>query len=109
MSSSTPAIVPSDTTQSVPSTVNGNGVKPSTLPKLPIPKLEDTCRRYLRALEGLQDQEEHARTKKAVDEFLSSGEGTKWQKKLEEYNASVDSYIEEFWCRSYPRVGADGR
>ena len=28
--------------------------KQDELPKLPIPKLEDTCRRYLRALEGLQ-------------------------------------------------------
>jgi carnitine O-acetyltransferase len=42
----------------------------SKLPKLPIPPLEDTCRRYLRALEALQDPEEHEATKKAVEEFL---------------------------------------
>jgi carnitine O-acetyltransferase len=67
-------------------------------PKLPIPTLEDTCRRYVSALEGLQDEAEHAKTKAIVAEFLSSGEGAKWQKKLEEYGEGVDSYIEEFWC-----------
>jgi carnitine O-acetyltransferase len=40
------------------------------LPTLPIPPLEDTCRRYLRSLEALQDPEEHKATKAAVQEFL---------------------------------------
>jgi carnitine O-acetyltransferase len=34
-----------------------------------------------------------------VKEFCKpGGEGEKWQKKLEEYNEGVDSYVEEFWC-----------
>ena len=44
----------------------------SKLPKLPIPPLEETCQRYLRALEPLQDEEEHVATKEAVAEFLSA-------------------------------------
>ncbi|KAF8989206.1 hypothetical protein BDZ89DRAFT_974789, partial [Hymenopellis radicata] len=43
-----------------------------TLPKLPIPPLEDTCERYLKALEALQDEAEHARTKAAVEDFLKN-------------------------------------
>ncbi|KAI6114103.1 carnitine acetyl transferase [Pisolithus sp. B1] len=35
------------------------------LPKLPIPPLEDTCKRYLKALRGLQDDREHAATTRA--------------------------------------------
>ena len=94
-------MVPGDDTQTKapkakPTQVNGTST--SSLPKLPIPKLEDSCKRYLRALEGLQDEEEHAKTQSIVQKFLSSGEGEKWQKKLEEYDGSVDSYIEEFWC-----------
>lgn len=54
------------------------------LPKLPIPPLEDTCRRYLRALESLQDEHEHARTKAAVQDFLQS-DGPRIQEKLKEY------------------------
>lgn len=68
------------------------------LPKLPVPGLRDSMSRYLRALEGLQDQEEHEQTKEIVREFLESGEGDKWQARLEEYAQGVDSYIEEFWC-----------
>lgn len=104
MSTSQPAIVPSDASVAKPPTVsNGNGkdVAAARLPKLPLPKLEDTCKRYLRALEPLQDEEDHQKTKSVVKDFLESGEGAKWQKKLEEYNESVDSYIEEFWYESY--------
>ena len=54
------------------------------LPKLPIPPLEDTCRRYLTALEGLQDPKEHEVTKRAVQEFLE-GEGPKVQERLRAY------------------------
>ncbi|KAI0318910.1 Choline/Carnitine o-acyltransferase-domain-containing protein [Amylostereum chailletii] len=72
----------------------------SKLPRLPIPPLEDTCGRYLRALEGLQDPKEHAKTKKAVDDFLN-GEGPVIQAKLVEWAKKRDSYIEEFWYESY--------
>lgn len=70
------------------------------LPKLPVPPLEDTCRRYLRALEGLQDEQEHAKTKQAVDMFLH-GDGPRIQDRLKEWAKSKDSYIEDFWYESY--------
>ncbi|OCF34017.1 carnitine O-acetyltransferase [Kwoniella heveanensis BCC8398] len=73
-----------------------------SLPKLPIPPLQDTLKRYLRALEGLQSPEEHERTKEVVKDFLKEGgDGEKWQKRLEEYAATKESYIEEFWYESY--------
>lgn len=56
------------------------------LPKLPIPSLEDTCNRYLTALEGLQDQKEHEGTKRAVEEFLND-EGPRIQERLKAYAA----------------------
>nr|XP_019005599.1 carnitine O-acetyltransferase [Kwoniella mangroviensis CBS 8507]OCF69060.1 carnitine O-acetyltransferase [Kwoniella mangroviensis CBS 8507] len=72
------------------------------LPKLPIPPLKETLKRYLRALEGLQTPEEHQKTKEVVEEFLTEGgEGEKWQRKLEEYAKEKESYIEEFWYESY--------
>ncbi|KAM5531138.1 hypothetical protein V8D89_015205 [Ganoderma adspersum] len=70
------------------------------LPKLPIPPLEETCRRYLRALEGLQDPKEHEETKRAVDDFLQH-DGPRVQERLKEYAKDKASYIEEFWYESY--------
>jgi carnitine O-acetyltransferase len=61
----------------------------SSLPKLPVPPLKDTCDRYLRALEGLQDAREHAATKLAVDDFLNRT-GPKWDAKLREYAETKD-------------------
>ncbi|KAG6834523.1 hypothetical protein H0H93_009151, partial [Arthromyces matolae] len=52
-------------------------------------KLEDTCRRYIRALEGLQDEQEHAKTKEAVRDFLEN-DGPKIQLKLKEWAAQKD-------------------
>ncbi|KAI0261347.1 acyltransferase ChoActase/COT/CPT [Gloeopeniophorella convolvens] len=70
------------------------------LPKLPIPPLEDTCRRYLTALKALQDEKDHENTKRAVEAFLD-GDGPRIQQKLIEYAKDKDSYIEEFWYESY--------
>ncbi|TBU24489.1 acyltransferase ChoActase/COT/CPT [Dichomitus squalens] len=70
------------------------------LPKLPIPPLEDTCKRYLRALEGLQDPKEHEETKRAVEEFLKH-DGPRAQERLKQYARDKASYIEEFWYESY--------
>jgi len=70
------------------------------LPKLPIPPLEDTCKRYLRALEGLQTAQEHEQTKRVVADFLKN-EGPKLDAKLRKYAESRDSYIEAFWDAAY--------
>ncbi|KAF8888280.1 acyltransferase ChoActase/COT/CPT [Infundibulicybe gibba] len=70
------------------------------LPKLPIPSLEDTCRRYLKALEALQDEQEHETTKAAVKDFLAN-DGPKIQEKLNEWAKEKASYIEDFWYESY--------
>ncbi|KAI0147116.1 Choline/Carnitine o-acyltransferase-domain-containing protein [Xylariaceae sp. FL1272] len=70
------------------------------LPKLPIPELESTCRKYLAALKPLQGPREHAETQRAVDDFLAS-DGSELQEKLQKYAAGKSSYIEQFWYDSY--------
>lgn len=65
------------------------------LPKLPIPDLEATCRRYLEALEPLQSSREHRDTEHAVREFLRT-EGPELQEKLKRYATGKSSYIEQF-------------
>ncbi|KAI8634115.1 choline/Carnitine O-acyltransferase [Xylariaceae sp. FL1651] len=70
------------------------------LPKLPIPDLDGTCRKYLAALKPLQGPREHAETKMAVQEFLKS-DGPELQDKLQKYAVGKSSYIEQFWYDSY--------
>ena len=62
------------------------------LPKLPVPPLEETCKRYLRALEALQDETEHAQTKAAVKEFLEN-DGVKIQEKLKKWAETKDRWV----------------
>ncbi|KAI9831221.1 MAG: hypothetical protein M1819_005149 [Sarea resinae] len=70
------------------------------LPKLPIPDLEQTCRKYLAALKPLQPARDHADTIAAVEEFLK-GEGPDLQERLKRYAMGRTSYIEQFWYDSY--------
>ncbi|KZV79022.1 acyltransferase ChoActase/COT/CPT [Exidia glandulosa HHB12029] len=70
------------------------------LPRLPVPPLEDTLKRYLRALRALQDDREHEQSKRVVEEFLAE-DGPRVQEMLIEYAKDKDSYIEEFWYESY--------
>ncbi|RSM18795.1 hypothetical protein CDV31_002313 [Fusarium ambrosium] len=70
------------------------------LPKLPIPELDATCKRYLEALKPLQTAREHAETQHAVNEFLK-GDGPELQEKLKAYAQGKTSYIEQFWYDSY--------
>ena len=44
-----------------------------SLPRLPIPKLSDTCQRYLAALQPVVGPEQHQHTKKIVEEFGKEG------------------------------------
>ncbi|KAI9661393.1 MAG: hypothetical protein M1831_003126 [Alyxoria varia] len=70
------------------------------LPKLPIPDLEQTCQRYLEALEPLQNSREHRDTERAVHEFLRS-EGPELNERLKKYADGKSSYIEQFWYDSF--------
>ncbi|CAL5870674.1 uncharacterized protein PFLUO_LOCUS4914 [Penicillium psychrofluorescens] len=71
-----------------------------SLPKLPIPDLEDTCRKHLQALEALQTPREHEESKAAIREFLKT-DGPGLQEKLKTYASSKTSYIEQFWYDSF--------
>src|SRR5919202_1380404 len=67
-----------------------------SLPKVPLPRLEDTCSRYLDIVAPLLSEAELAQTKAAVMDFLQ-GSGQKLQKQLEMIARSTStSYINEF-------------
>ncbi|GAA5822601.1 hypothetical protein JCM3770_000614 [Rhodotorula araucariae] len=95
---SRPVTVASTPIHSFPAgkTFQGQGL----LPKLPVPPLEDTLKRYLKALEALQTPADHERTKKVVEDFQKN-EGPALHHRLKEYAASRASYIEEWWTESY--------
>lgn len=65
------------------------------LPKLPIPELEDTCRKYQAVLAPLQNRREQEDTAAAVHEFLKS-DGPELQARLKKYATGKTSYIEQF-------------
>jgi carnitine O-acetyltransferase len=75
-----------------------------TLPKLPIPELDSSCKKYLAALKPLQSSKEHNDTQHAVEDFLKS-DGAALQEKLKKYASGKANYIEQFcecpkcfWC-----------
>lgn len=84
------------------------------LPKLPIPDLESTCRKYLDALRPLQNIHEHKETEAAVQDYLHN-EGPELQVRLQKYATGKTSYLEQFCklirpdgngrCRRPIRVG----
>jgi carnitine O-acetyltransferase len=76
---STMSLYPTMSTQA-----NSSFANQDKLPKLPVPPLEATCERYLKALEGLQGPKEHDQTKKVVTEFLN-GEGPRIQARLKSW------------------------
>ncbi|OJJ49855.1 hypothetical protein ASPZODRAFT_128406 [Penicilliopsis zonata CBS 506.65] len=71
-----------------------------SLPKLPIPELEETCRKYLEALAPLQTAREQEESRLAVQDFLRT-DGPLLQERLKNYASSKTSFIEQFWYDSY--------
>jgi carnitine O-acetyltransferase len=70
------------------------------LPKLPIPELESSLKKYLRALKPLQTPREHSDSRQAVEDFLRT-DGPELQEKLRNYAQGKSSYIEQF-CKFFP-------
>lgn len=73
------------------------------LPKLPIPELADSCKKYLAAIKPLQSPREHSDSRQAVQEFLRI-EGPELQEKLKKYAEGRTSYIEQF-CECFAQSG----
>ena len=69
-----------------------------SLPKLPIPELEGSCKKYLESLKPLQSAREHAESVAAVQDFMKN-EGPELQERLKKYATGKTSYIEQF-CMS---------
>lgn len=65
------------------------------LPKLPIPELESSCKKYIAALKPLQTPKEHNDTTISIQEFLKS-DGPVLQDKLKKYASGRANYIEQF-------------
>eukprot|EP00298_Acanthocystis_sp_HF-20_P013906 c20556_g2_i1.p1 GENE.c20556_g2_i1~~c20556_g2_i1.p1 ORF type:complete len:719 (+),score=321.10 c20556_g2_i1:24-2159(+) len=74
--------------------------KQEELPKLPVPKLEDTLKRYYDRLVPLMSQEEAEKQKKIVDKFMKN-EAPILHEALLEYNKTRESYVAAFWNDSY--------
>lgn len=70
------------------------------LPKLPVPDLEATLKRFLDSLAPLQSSREHEETKAAAKDFLEN-DGKELQERLKKYANRKSSYIEQFWYDSY--------
>lgn len=89
------------------SKIDGTYAAQTRLPRLPIPALEDTLKKFPLVLEALQDDvKQRNETQRVVQEFLHN-EGPILQQALIDYeragveSGDIGSYVEEFWNESY--------
>ena len=71
-----------------------------SLPRLPVPTLEETAKRYLKSVHPLLNEVEYAHTKKAVEEFIKPGSiGQELQKRLQARREDPKhrNWIYEWW------------
>ena len=71
-----------------------------SLPRLPVPTLEETAKRYLKSVHPLLSQSEFAETTKAVNEFIApGGAGETLQKRLvaRREDPNTRNWIAEWW------------
>ncbi|KAK5646739.1 hypothetical protein RI129_005203 [Pyrocoelia pectoralis] len=73
---------------------------PQNLPKQPVPKLEDTMKKYLRSVTPLLTCEEHCRTTNLVEEFQCSETARKLQNYLEQRAKCKLNWLEEWWLNT---------
>ena len=72
------------------------------LPRLPIPDLESTLKKYQDVLRPIQSKREQEDTAAAAQEFFK-GEGLELQARLKKYATGKTSYIEQF-CTSSNKI-----
>ena len=75
----------------------------TSIPRLPVPTLQETCSLYLKSLEGIANSEEYSRAAQTVSTFLESEEASRLQQLLVERDGKQDqpSWLEEYWDDAY--------
>ncbi|OQE13805.1 hypothetical protein PENFLA_c043G08189 [Penicillium flavigenum] len=71
-----------------------------SLPRLPVPSLEETSRRYLKSVHAVVSESEYERTKNAVEEFIRpGGQGESLQKRLlaRAADPKIKNWLAEWW------------
>ncbi|RJE22477.1 carnitine [Aspergillus sclerotialis] len=71
-----------------------------SLPRLPVPSLEETGRRYLKSVHAVVSEAEYERTKKAVEAFIRpGGEGQPLQERLlaRAADPKIKNWLAEWW------------
>ena len=95
ISFSTPELVPEEDPNAVPMLRFE-----ASLPKLPVPTLEETSKKYLRSIRPLVDDDQYKKTERFVAEFVKPGGfGEVLQHRLVERASTkaIDNWLDEWW------------
>ncbi|PWA25535.1 hypothetical protein CCH79_00020787, partial [Gambusia affinis] len=70
------------------------------LPSLPVPPLQQTCERYITALEPIVEAEELSRTRRLVQQFQEAGGvGERLQRGLEKRGRDTENWLSQWWVQ----------